>query len=186
MGQCEDHVQVARREKFSSTCSDPAVPSSGLTLRAMAIAAAVIGDGGTMSAAGALIEMTAECGGTTPANDLRAAVNPMDSRPNASDVGRDADSGPSLSDRYDLTGFEWCAGQHHPRVDASQNSDEACEDEHLSGGPLAGRLPCKRSTPPWCRSAYHRYASGCLETAMRLACAVIRASAPAAPRVVLG
>ncbi len=62
-----------------------------------------------MSAAGALIEMT-------------AAVNPMDSRPHASDVGRDADSGPSLSDRYDLTGFEWCAGQHHPRVDASQNS----------------------------------------------------------------
>jgi hypothetical protein len=34
----------------------------------MAIAAAVIGDGGTMSAAGALIEMTAEGGGTTPAN----------------------------------------------------------------------------------------------------------------------
>jgi hypothetical protein len=67
-GQCEDHVQIASREKFSSTYSDPAVPSSGLTLRAMAIAAAVIGDGGTMSAAGALIEMTAECGGTTPAN----------------------------------------------------------------------------------------------------------------------
>jgi hypothetical protein len=34
----------------------------------MAIATAVIGDGGTMSAAGALIEMTAQCGGTTPAN----------------------------------------------------------------------------------------------------------------------
>ena len=68
MGQCEDHVQIAGRQKFSSTCSDPAVPSSGLTLRAMAIAAAVIGDGGTMSAAGALIEMTTECGGTTPAN----------------------------------------------------------------------------------------------------------------------
>src|SRR5438876_7181509 len=67
-GECEDHVQVAGREKFSSTRSDPAVPSSGLTLRAMAIAAAVIGDGGTMPAAGALIEMTAECGGTTPAN----------------------------------------------------------------------------------------------------------------------
>src|SRR5256885_2387704 len=116
----------------------------------------------------------------------QAAANPADSRPHAGDVGRDADSGPSLSDRYDLTGFEWCAGQHHPRVDGSQNSDEACEDEHLSGGPLAGRLPCKRSTPPWCRSAYHRYASGCLETARRLACAVIRASAHAAPRVVLG
>ncbi|HXI40369.1 MAG TPA: hypothetical protein VNH83_10335, partial [Bryobacteraceae bacterium] len=51
-----------------STRSDPAVPSSGLTLRAMAIAAAVIGDGGTMSAAGALIEMPAECGGTTSPN----------------------------------------------------------------------------------------------------------------------
>ncbi len=68
MGQCEDHVQILGREKFSSTCSDLAVPSSDLTLRAMAIAAAVIRDGGTMSAAGALIEMPAECGGTTPAN----------------------------------------------------------------------------------------------------------------------
>src|SRR6202162_3512523 len=67
-GECEDHVQIAGREKFLSTRSDPAVPSSGLTLRAMAIAAAVIGDGSTMSAAGKIIEMTAECGGTTPAN----------------------------------------------------------------------------------------------------------------------
>jgi len=48
--------------------SNPAVPSSGLALRAMAIAAAVIRDGGTMSAAHALIEMTAESGGTTPRN----------------------------------------------------------------------------------------------------------------------
>src|SRR5712692_8032481 len=68
MGQCEDHVQILCREKFSSTRSDPAVPSSGLTLRAMAIAAAVVRDGGTMSATGALIEMTAECGSTTPPN----------------------------------------------------------------------------------------------------------------------
>src|SRR6202051_3000469 len=67
-GECDDHVQIAGQEKFLSTRSDPAVASSGLTLRAMAIAAAVIRDGGTMSAAGALIEMTAECGGTTPAN----------------------------------------------------------------------------------------------------------------------
>src|ERR1700687_1130232 len=67
-GECEDHVQIAGREKFLSTRSDPAVPSSGLTLRAMAIASADIGDGGTMSAAGALIEMPAESGGTTPAN----------------------------------------------------------------------------------------------------------------------
>src|SRR5229473_105305 len=37
MGQCEDHVQIAGWEKFSSTRSDPAVPGSGLTLRAVAI-----------------------------------------------------------------------------------------------------------------------------------------------------
>src|SRR6266581_6935785 len=87
---------------------------------------------------------------TLPAADgLRAAANPTDSRPHAGDVGIDADSGPSLSDRYDLTGFEWCAGQHHPRVDASQNSASAYVGARLSGGPLAGRLPCKRSTLPW-------------------------------------
>src|ERR1700730_15453745 len=58
-------------------------------------------------------------GPSTPpaAKGLRATVNPMDSRPHASDVGRDADIGPSLSGRYGPTGFEWCAGQHHPRVD---------------------------------------------------------------------
>src|SRR5258708_29987209 len=68
MGQCEEHVQIAGREQFSSTRSDPAFPRSDLTLRAMAIAAAVIRDGGTIPAAGALIEMTAECGSTTPPN----------------------------------------------------------------------------------------------------------------------
>src|SRR5260370_28603931 len=54
MGQCEDHVQVAGREKFSSTCSDPAVPSSGLTLRAVAVAAAVLREVGTIARAAAL------------------------------------------------------------------------------------------------------------------------------------
>src|SRR5258708_8123154 len=67
-GECEDHVQIAGREQFSSTRSDPAFPRSDLTLRAVAIAAAVIRDGGTMSATGALIDMTAECRSTTPAN----------------------------------------------------------------------------------------------------------------------
>src|SRR6266436_9485230 len=67
-GECEDHVQVAGRKQFSSTRSDPAFPCSDLTLRAVAIAAAVIGDGGTIPATGALIEMTAECGSTTPPN----------------------------------------------------------------------------------------------------------------------
>jgi len=67
-GECEDHVQVAGREKFSSTRGDPAFPCSDLTLRAVAIAAAVIRDGGTMPATGALVEMAAECGGTTSPN----------------------------------------------------------------------------------------------------------------------
>ena len=66
--KCEDHMDVARGEKFSLTCGDPAFAGRGLTLRAMAIAAAVVGDGGTMPAAGAFIEMTAECGGTTARN----------------------------------------------------------------------------------------------------------------------
>ena len=49
--QGEDHMEIARGEKLLLTRSDPAVPSGGLTLRAMAIATAVIRDGGTMSAA---------------------------------------------------------------------------------------------------------------------------------------
>src|SRR5260370_2161997 len=68
MGQWEDHVQVACREKFSATRSDPAFAGSDLTLRAVAISAAVIRDGGTMPATGALVEMAAECGGTTSPN----------------------------------------------------------------------------------------------------------------------
>ena len=67
VGQCEDDVHVAGREQLSSTRSNPAFPSSDLTLRAVAISATIEGDG-TMSAAGALVEMTAECGGTTPRN----------------------------------------------------------------------------------------------------------------------
>src|SRR6202795_5362248 len=61
-------MDVARWEKFSLTCCDPAFPGSSLTLRAVPVPAGVVGDGGAMSAAGALVEMTAECGGTTPAN----------------------------------------------------------------------------------------------------------------------
>ena len=66
--KCEDHMDVARREQFSLPCGDPAFASRGLTLRAVSIAAAVVGDGGTMPATGALIEMTAECGGATARN----------------------------------------------------------------------------------------------------------------------
>src|SRR5215831_7199658 len=67
MGECENDMQVARGEQFSLTRSDPAFPSSRLTLRAVSVSAAIEGDG-AMSTAGAFIEMAAECGGTTPSN----------------------------------------------------------------------------------------------------------------------
>src|SRR5690349_19891716 len=77
--QGEDHMEIARGEKLLLARSDPAVPSGGLTLRAMAIAATVIGDGDTMSAAHALIEMTAESGGpTTPNGPQYFDVLPME------------------------------------------------------------------------------------------------------------
>ena len=47
---------------------EPAFAGTGLTLRAVPVSAGVIGDGGAMSAAGALIEMTAECGGAATRN----------------------------------------------------------------------------------------------------------------------
>src|SRR5258706_8336007 len=61
-------MEKAGGKKLLLARSNPGVPRGGLTLREMAIATAVIGDGGTMSAAHALIEMTAESGGTTTAN----------------------------------------------------------------------------------------------------------------------
>jgi len=63
----EDHMHVARREKFSPTCGDPPFPGSGLTFRTVPVTAGVVRDG-AIPAAGALIEMTAECGSTTARN----------------------------------------------------------------------------------------------------------------------
>src|SRR6266849_3433769 len=42
LGECEDHMDVARREKFLATRLGPTVAGSCLTLRAVAVAAAVI------------------------------------------------------------------------------------------------------------------------------------------------
>jgi hypothetical protein len=66
-GQCEHNVQVAGREKLSSTRRNPSFASRRLTLWAVPIAAAVIRDG-AMTTAGALVDMAAECGGTTARN----------------------------------------------------------------------------------------------------------------------
>ncbi len=58
-------MDVGRGEQFAPSCLDPAFASARLTLWAMAIATTVIRDGGTMSATGAFIDVTAECGGAT-------------------------------------------------------------------------------------------------------------------------
>ena len=63
--QSEDDVDVGRGQQFTATCGDPAFTRTGLTLGAVPIAATVVGDGGTMSAASALINMTAESSRTT-------------------------------------------------------------------------------------------------------------------------
>src|SRR5580658_4966412 len=65
--QREDNMDVARREQLLATRCEPAVASPGLTLRAVPVAARVVGDG-TMSAASAFIEMSAERDGATPRN----------------------------------------------------------------------------------------------------------------------
>src|SRR5271169_4149193 len=61
-------MDVTRREKFRATGCEPPFPGSGLTFRAVAIPAAVVGDGGPMPAVGALVKMPAQCGGATPPN----------------------------------------------------------------------------------------------------------------------
>jgi len=58
-------MNIGRGQKFTAPGMDPAFAGAGLTLRAMAIAATVIRDGGTMSTAGALIDVAPECGGAT-------------------------------------------------------------------------------------------------------------------------
>src|ERR1700688_2897218 len=60
-------MQIARGEKPLAPRRKPAVASTGLTLRAVPVAARVVGDG-AMSATGAFIEMPAERGGATPRN----------------------------------------------------------------------------------------------------------------------
>src|SRR5256886_15790954 len=57
-------MDVARWEKLLATCCELAIASSCLTLRAVPISTGVVGNGG-MSAASALIEMSAERGGAT-------------------------------------------------------------------------------------------------------------------------
>src|ERR1700685_1624375 len=58
-------MDVARGEEFLTTRFEPTVASGGLTLRAVPVPAAVVRDGRTVRAVGALIEMPAQGGGAT-------------------------------------------------------------------------------------------------------------------------
>src|SRR6266478_4031407 len=58
-------MEVARGEKFLTTRLEPMVASVGLTLWAVPVPAAVVGNGRTVPAVGALIEMPAQGGGAT-------------------------------------------------------------------------------------------------------------------------
>ncbi len=58
-------MNIGRGQKFTAPGLDPAFAGARLTLRAMAIAATVIRDGGAMSATDAFIDVTTECSGAT-------------------------------------------------------------------------------------------------------------------------
>src|SRR5258707_12668039 len=60
-------MHVLRGKKFRATLLEPTLASARLTLRAVPISTRVVGDS-AMSAASALIEMSAERGGATPRN----------------------------------------------------------------------------------------------------------------------
>src|SRR5712664_1883860 len=60
-------MHVLRWKKFPATLLEPTFASARLTLRAVPISTRVVGDG-AMSAASALIEMSAEHGSATPRN----------------------------------------------------------------------------------------------------------------------
>src|SRR5215467_2131657 len=60
-------MHVLRRQKLPATLFQPTIASARLTLRAVPISAGVVGDG-AMSAASALIEMSAEHGSAAPRN----------------------------------------------------------------------------------------------------------------------
>src|SRR5260370_475697 len=78
--QGEDHMDVACREKLLAPRCEPAVASPCLTLRAVPVAARVVGDG-AISAASALIEMPAERGGVTgpPGSSFTGMVDQLGS-----------------------------------------------------------------------------------------------------------
>src|ERR1039458_567716 len=61
-------IPGGRLDRRVSGVCDPSLPGADLTLWTVAISAAVVGNGGAMSTAGAFIDMRAKSGGTTACN----------------------------------------------------------------------------------------------------------------------
>src|ERR1035437_4904623 len=67
-------MDVARGEKFLTTRLEPTEAGVGLTLRAVPVASAVVGDGRTVATVDALIEMPAQGGGATACDGSQHSV----------------------------------------------------------------------------------------------------------------
>ena len=73
-------MDVGCGQEFTAPCLDPALTGAGLTLRAMAITATVIGDGSAISTPRARIDVTAE-GGRATACDSKQHLNMGPTKP---------------------------------------------------------------------------------------------------------
>src|SRR5262249_3767078 len=79
-------MDIGRGQQFTTTRRHPGFACAGLTLRAVPITAAVVRDRGTMSAAGALIDMATESSGATArAGQQDLEVSPTEPRTVARD-----------------------------------------------------------------------------------------------------
>ena len=74
-GKCEHDVEIGNRQKFGLACGKPLRPRRALTLRAMAVAAGIVGDA-RHAAVVARLDVTAERGGA--ARNDRAHHAPFD------------------------------------------------------------------------------------------------------------
>ena len=82
VGEGKDHMHVGNGQEFLLTGGQPLVAGVGQTLRAMPIAAAVVGDGHGMTASGTTIPVTAErCRTTVFDGKEHLAVQPCQPRP---------------------------------------------------------------------------------------------------------
>src|ERR1700676_624957 len=94
-------MDVARREKLLTTRLEPTVAGVGLPLREVPVAAAVVGDGRTVTAVGALIDMPAQGSGAT-AHDGAQHLEMLPVDPSAASFDEGASRGANQ-----IGHFEW-------------------------------------------------------------------------------